>query len=71
MFSSNLWAVEHYDIIGDTHRIVKSTVHDIVHHFVEAVMSKKNEMIKFPVDDKELSHIKHGFHHIAGTSGIY
>ena len=59
------------DVIGDTHGIVKSTVHDIVHHFVKAVTSKKNEMIKFPVDDKELSHIKHGFHCIAGTSRIY
>ena len=50
---------------------MKSTVHDIVHHFVEAVASKKNEMIKFPVDDKELSHIKHGFHHIVGTLRIH
>ena len=60
----------HYDVIGDTHRIVKSTVHDIVHHFVEAVMTKKNEMIKFPIHQDELSNIKCGFHHIACTSGI-
>ena len=59
----------HYDIIGNTHGIVKSTIHDIIHHFVEAVASKWNEMIKLPVDnDDELAHIKCGFHHIAGTS---
>ena len=56
----------HYDIIGDTHRIVKSTVHNIVHHFIKAVASKSDEMIVLPSELDELSHIKCGYHRIGG-----
>ena len=70
MFLCFMGSGAHYDIIGDTHRIVKSTVHDIVHHFVEAVASKRDEMIVFQSELDQLSHIKCGFHRIGDKSSM-
>ena len=66
MFLRFMGSGAHYNVIGDTHGIVKSTVHNIVHHFVKAVASKSNEMVVFPRELDELSRIKCGFHRIGG-----
>ena len=70
MFLFFMGSGAHYDVIGDTHRIVKSTVHDIVHHFIKVVASKSDEMVVFPSELDKLSHIKRGFHRIGGKFSI-
>lgn len=50
--------------------ISAASVSRVIHHVTDAIISRKDEFIKFPSSPREIQKIQQGFHKIAGFPGV-
>lgn len=59
----------HLQVVGDTMGFDKSTVSRVIDSVTNALVSRKNQFIKWPTDDRKNA-IKHGFFEMAGFPNV-